>query len=50
MDDKIGAAYLDEAFRSLRGHMRLAEGAFSRSTTSSSFMFSIRRRTAWPSS
>ena len=28
MDDKIGAAYLEEAFRSLRGHKRLAEGAF----------------------
>lgn len=28
MDEKIGAAYLDEAFRSLRGHKRLAEGAF----------------------
>jgi Protein of unknown function (DUF1572) len=27
MDEKIGAAYLDEAFRSLRGHKRLAEGA-----------------------
>jgi Protein of unknown function (DUF1572) len=26
-DRKIGAAYLDEAFRSLRGHKRLAEGA-----------------------
>ena len=28
MDEKIGAAYLDEAFRSLRGHKRLAEDAF----------------------
>ena len=28
MDEKIGAAYLEEAFRSLRGHKRLAEGAF----------------------
>jgi hypothetical protein len=28
MDENIGAAYLDEAFRSLRGHKRLAEGAF----------------------
>jgi len=28
MDEKIGAAYIDEAFRSLRGHKRLAEGAF----------------------
>ena len=28
MDDKIGAAYLEEALRSLRGHKRLAEGAF----------------------
>jgi hypothetical protein len=28
MDEKISAAYLDEAFRSLRGHKRLAEGAF----------------------
>lgn len=28
MDANIGAAYLDEAFRSLRGHKRLAEGAF----------------------
>lgn len=28
MDESIGAAYLDEAFRSLRGHKRLAEGAF----------------------
>src|SRR5438067_5689627 len=28
MDDKIGAAYLEEARRSLRGHKRLAEGAF----------------------
>jgi len=28
MDEKIGTAYLDEAFRSLRGHERLAEGAF----------------------
>jgi hypothetical protein len=28
MDEKIGAAYLDEAFRSLRGHKRLAESAF----------------------
>lgn len=28
MDEKIGASYLDEAFRSLRGHKRLAEGAF----------------------
>lgn len=28
MDERIGAAYLDEAFRSLRGHKRLAEGAF----------------------
>ena len=27
MDEKIGAGYLDEAFRSLRGHKRLAEGA-----------------------
>jgi len=27
MDDKIAAAYLDEAFRSLRGHKHLAEGA-----------------------
>ena len=27
MDEKIGAVYLDEAFRSLRGHKRLAEGA-----------------------
>jgi len=27
MDEKIGAAYLDEAFRSLRGHKRLAEDA-----------------------
>src|SRR5574337_729266 len=26
--DNIGAAYLDEARRSLRGHKRLAEGAF----------------------
>jgi hypothetical protein len=28
MSDDIGAAYLDEARRSLRGHKRLAEGAF----------------------
>ena len=28
MDHKIGAAYLEEALRSLRGHKRLAEGAF----------------------
>ncbi|HYN16420.1 MAG TPA: DinB family protein [Terriglobales bacterium] len=28
MDESIGATYLDEAFRSLRGHKRLAEGAF----------------------
>jgi len=28
MDEKIGVAYLDEAFRSLRGHKRLAEDAF----------------------
>jgi hypothetical protein len=28
MEERIGAAYLDEAFRSLRGHKRLAEGAF----------------------
>jgi len=28
MNDKIGAAYLEEALRSLRGHKRLAEGAF----------------------
>src|SRR5438270_12099796 len=28
MDDKIGAAYLEEALRSLRGHKCLAEGAF----------------------
>jgi len=28
MDENVGAAYLDEAFRSLRGHKRLAEGAF----------------------
>jgi hypothetical protein len=28
MDGNIGVAYLDEAFRSLRGHKRLAEGAF----------------------
>ena len=28
MDEKIAAAYLDEAFRSLRAHKRLAEGAF----------------------
>src|SRR4051794_18712053 len=28
VDDKIGAAYLEEALRSLRGHKRLAEGAF----------------------
>ncbi len=28
MDQEIGSAYLEEAFRSLRGHKRLAEGAF----------------------
>jgi len=28
MDDKIGAAYVEEALRSLRGHKRLAEAAF----------------------
>ena len=28
MNDKIGATYLEEALRSLRGHKRLAEGAF----------------------
>ena len=28
MSDNIGAVYLDEALRSLRGHKRLAEGAF----------------------
>ena len=28
MNENAGAAYLDEAFRSLRGHKRLAEGAF----------------------
>ena len=28
MNEKIGDAYLEEAFRSLRGHKRLAEGAF----------------------
>jgi hypothetical protein len=27
MDEKIGATYIEEAFRSLRGHKRLAEGA-----------------------
>ena len=28
MDHNVGAAYLEEALRSLRGHKRLAEGAF----------------------
>ncbi len=28
MDQEIGSGYLEEAFRSLRGHKRLAEGAF----------------------
>ena len=28
MDNNIGATYLEEALRSLRGHKRLAEGAF----------------------
>ena len=28
MDHNVGAAYLEEALRSVRGHKRLAEGAF----------------------